>query len=468
MELKNITNSILKHETKLHINAQFDNQLISKDQLSSIPQSEPDLKKFIRDLWKQVDKSHVVQPPAHLKTFKAGEHQNFWVWDLSVMPPGFKQVNATCRSVGESSYIFVDDASWGKTATKDDIEKIHTTFNKQTPPASVEPDKGIYHIDTKYFGEPPDIDKNPKIFLLVTDFGQFKGTSFDGYFNPFDQMDDKSAWEQYQQHSNECEIVYLNSASPTTPISSDYMLAVAAHEFQHLIHFNYDQNETSWLNESCGEAAMTLCGYYTDKKHVKRYTEHPSNPLVSLEYVDYGACLLWATYLNEQLGKDFFRTLVKNKEAGVVSVNEALKEYNSPHTFDSILSNWVAANYASSKGVKDPKFHYNFIDVPPMKLAAKWESYPAQYSSSLKHTGVNYISLGNPTTGKISLQCDGENQNPKVGMEVLYINGEQIKVEKLDLSTGPKTIDTSLNPVLAVYGLSEKETAQYTIRANTL
>ncbi|MGC9367294.1 MAG: hypothetical protein ACP5FK_09695 [bacterium] len=43
---------------------------------------------------------------------QVGDTKTFWSWDLSVMPPQWIQVPATCRAVGDSSYIFVADNCW--------------------------------------------------------------------------------------------------------------------------------------------------------------------------------------------------------------------------------------------------------------------------------------------------------------------------------------------------------------------
>ena len=427
----------------------------------------PDFQKYITDIYKKADKSKIQQAKrlAITQTHKVGAKKDFWVWDLGVMPPGFKKINTTCRSVGDNSYIFVDDKAWRTNVTEKDLEQIQTTFNKRTPPKSIDSNKGIYSIDTGCFGEPPDMDGDPKVNLLITNFDQFQGTGFDGYFNPFDQMDDETAWKEFQQHSNETEVLYLNSASKTTPIASEYMKAVVAHEFEHLITFNYDPEETSWLNESCGEAAMTLCGYYTDKNHVKNYAEHPGTVLVSDQYVNYGACLLWGTYLFEQMGKGFFKPLTTNKKQGVESINEVLKEVGSKHNFETLFSNWVAANYASSKGVKNPEFHYKFMDIPPMKLSASLSPSKTEHSDTLKYTGVNYIAFENFQTNKFSVNIS-QNTNNGIGAEVLYFDDDNVTVEKLSTNGTPTTIDTSRKPVLAVYGLSEKSPASYTVKAN--
>lgn len=324
-----------------------------------------------------------------------GTTRSFWRWDFAAMPPGFKKIDATCRAVGKNAFIFVDDKEWNKTVKKEDILKLKDVFENKTPDGSVNKNQGIFDIESRIFGNPPDvIDREPRVYLLISDMGKYNGNGFDGYFNPFDEMPEKDAWEKYHQHSNEVEILYLNSGSNETPIASDYMLSVTAHELQHLIHFNYDATEESWINESCSEAAMTATGYFTDIKHLKHYADNPSSPLIVTDYVDYGACLLWGTFLMEQLGTDFFPPFVSNPLSGSVSITDTLKSLHRPENFRSLFDQWVVANFASGKSLNNPKYSYKSFSVPPMKIARKFTEFPGEHESTLKNSGIDYIGLG--------------------------------------------------------------------------
>ena len=48
----------------------------------------------------------------------------------------------------------------------------------------------------------------------------------------------------------------------TLRLNDTYTYGVLAHEFQHMIHWKQDRNETSWMNEGFSEVAVLLNGYY--------------------------------------------------------------------------------------------------------------------------------------------------------------------------------------------------------------
>jgi hypothetical protein len=389
--------------------------------------------------------------------------KSFWRWDFEAMPPGFKRIDATCRAVGKNSYIFVEDASWGTKVTEASVARLQQVFEKSTPEGSLDPNKGIYAIDSSLFGNPPDmIDKDPRVYLLITDMGKYHGQGFDGYFNPFDEMSEDVAWKKYHQHSNEVEMLYLNCGSDETPIDSDYMQAVTGHELQHLIHFNYDTEEESWINESCSEAAMTATGFFTDKQHLARYAANPSSPLIVKDYVDYGACLLWGTYLLEKLGPDFFPPFVANTKVGASSITDTLENLHRPENFRQLFDQWVVANFASSRGVSDPRYGYSSFPVPPMKVAATLDASGGEHSSTLKSSGVDYIALQAPEQGKLKLALEVKEPRREgdadYGVQLLRFNDKELEVMPLDLTREKSAlIEGGGELYLALYGLGGKD-----------
>jgi hypothetical protein len=409
--------------------------------------------------------------PADLRAARAvakeapveGTTRSFWRWDFSVMPPAFKKIDSTCRAAGDHAYVFVEDASWGKKVKDEDIRGLLTVFEKSTPPSSIAPDKGICSIDRQVFGDLPDaLDKDPKVYLFVTDLGNYNGMGFDGYFNAFDQLPDKVAWEKYRQHSNEVEILYLNCGSNETPIGSDYMKSVTSHELQHMIHFNYDAQEESWLNESCSEAAMTATGFFTDAKHLARYAANPASPLIVKDFVDYGACLLWGTYLLEQLGPDFYPALVANPLKGDASITDTLDKLHRPENFRRLFDQWIAANFAASRGVSDPRYCYRSFPVPPMRTSALMGAFPAERTAVLKSSGIDYLALKAPGGKKLKLTLNVSpprtNRDGDYTVQVLHFDGKEISVEKLDFSKKKSSIITCTgDDVIALAGLGGKD-----------
>lgn len=349
---------------------------------------------------------------------KPGDKREFWTWDMSVMPPGQMKVESTCRSVGEHTNIWVDDAVWEKLVTSEDVFTLQQRLESKSPTGSTDPRKGIAEINHEYFGEPPvGRDGDPKVNVLLTEFAAYKGTVMDGYFNAFDTMTDQEA-QQYDQRSNETEVIYLNSAARR--ISSDYMQGVLAHEYSHLQQFPHDQDEESWLGETLGEIAMKVNGYHTDMGHVARHQTRPERPLVSQMYVDYGACMLFGTYLTEQFGQGFIQDLSNNPENGIASINSTLEGLGQTQNFSGLYQDWVVANYCDAKGVATPGLHYSSLDVPaPAEVSI--DSTDFSHTETLKQTGARYYKL---PQGEFQLEVGS--QQDGLTAEILEFDGKRV------------------------------------------
>ena len=321
---------------------------------------------------------------------EVGDERAFWAWDLSVMPPEFTQVPATCRAVGEHTYVFIADDQWGTQVEQSDVDAFMTAFEEETPAGSWNPAQGIIDNDIEVFGDLPDaIDGDPRIYVLFFHILGFMGYEFDGYFNAFDQYPDDYTWSTYGEHSNEVEILYLNSH--IRPLTHEATLSVAAHELQHMIHWGYDEYEESWVNESCSEAAMTVNGYYTDQGHVEYFLDHTNTELTDTDYVDYGACLLWGTYLLEQFqGLGFLGTWVADPASGEAGVDSALASIGSGETFESLFRDWVVANYLDLPALRGGPYGYDFFDIPPPRLTRAFATYPAEALGSVRSDASQY------------------------------------------------------------------------------
>ena len=315
--------------------------------------------------------------------YKVGDRKEFWAWNLTVMPPEDIKLQATCRGVGENVYVFVSDDVWDVNVFRQDIEKIITAFDHSTPEASIDKDKGIYEILTETFGRPPDVDNDQRIYFLISQLGEYRGYHFDGYFRFFDELEGK--------HSNHTEILYLDCDDP----SDDYYLGIIAHEFQHLIHWQYDRNEAGWISESLSEVAMILCGYYTDKKHVIRYLNNTDRPLVSKGHhkVSYGACLLWGTYIYESLGIKFLGNLVREEENGIKGFQNTLKSMNIEDDFSTVFGDWLVANYVCSNPVNDEKFKYKSIPLPITPTIKHFFSLPVYETGKVNGYAADYLKF---------------------------------------------------------------------------
>lgn len=331
--------------------------------------------------------------------------KNFWVWDTAVMPPRSVSVPATCRFIGPGSYIYVADDQWETYVSEQMAHEFAVAFEYRleriAPVTTLEEDVGILDNDRAIFGELPDaLDNDPRMYVLLVDIPDYVNDEgdvfrFDGYFNAYDQMTDEQAQRSTfgLYHSNEVEMLYLNAR--IRPVTDPYTLAVAAHELQHLIHYNYDTSEEIWMNEALAEVAMLVNGLFTDIGWVQRYASDPSIPLVTnTASGSYGAYLLWGMYLYEQVGPGFMFTLQEEQQDGISGLNRALKTVGRNTDFEALFLDWVVANYLQDPNLEDGRYGYTFTETLPM-LASRAVMGPslALYEDAVESFGAHYIEV---------------------------------------------------------------------------
>jgi|GEM_PF-1544001 len=228
-------------------------------------------------------------------------------------------------------------------------------------------DTVIYPEDTSVFGEPlPRGNEGQKTWILIhniRDAAYYDNTQTSyvaGYF---------SASEDAANNKN---MMHIDSYDWTNRIGPDstrpYLYeGVFAHEFQHLIHFDVDPDEETWVNEGLADLAGYLCGYGHQAGHVAYYMVY--HPMVSLTFwggglQDYGANYLFQLYLYEHYGESAFTTaLVKEQANGIEGIEKALTTLGYTDTFDEIYDCWNIANYLDDTEKAGGKYGYETLEV---------------------------------------------------------------------------------------------------------
>ncbi len=368
---------------------------------------------------------------------KVGDKKEFWTWNLNVMPPENVKLQATCRGVGENVYVFASDDVWMVNVFQKDIERIVQAFDRSTSEISIDGDKGIYEILTETFGEPPDVDNDPRIYFLISQLGMYHGHHFDGFFRFIDETEGK--------YSNRAEILYLDCDNP----SDDYHLGVIAHEFQHLIHWRYDRDETSWINESLAEVAMILCGYYTDREQVARYLNNTDSPLVAKGHMsNYGACLLWGTYIYERFGKTFLKNLVLENADSIEGFQKVMTNMNRGDDFSEIFGDWLVVNYLNTDLFTNKNYTYKSITLPTFPTVKHFFSLPAHDSGNVPGYAVNYL--------KFSIERI-KGRNLRITFRSDSLNDFLIKIIKIDNDnlSNSQVEDVTLSGSMEVFDVTD-------------
>ncbi len=356
-------------------------------------------------------------------------------------------VPSTCHGVGNSCYVFVEDANWANGRVNQSIvDSVLRALDVATPASAI---KGIFQTDIDTFGNPPDVDGDPRIIVLLLDIiDGYTGSGgyIAGYFTSYNELPLAT--------SNQAEIYFLdvNPANLTTQTGLKNGLATTAHEFQHMIHYNYDPAEITFVNEGFSEIAPVICGYalrdqtpYVNETNHYLFDWRTGNNTTVLR--DYSRASRFSLYLLDQFGSSVFKPIVQSTKHGIAGIDEGLAGA-SPATirrFADIFLDWEVANILDDVAV-DARYAYSYpslkkavprsiagASVPPtidtvQSLAARYLSFTGgtglniTFSSSSSSLVINAVELGTSSKRVVPVSLGTEFSEPAFGTSYSTIN----------------------------------------------
>lgn len=317
-----------------------------------------------------------------------GDRDNFWVTDIGINEN--TQVQASLRYVGPHVYFWVQD---GVSYNDAEMKALMDAFEDR-----------IYPTNREFFGSEwtPGIDGDEHIYIL---YSRGLGASIAGYFSSAD-----SVHPLVHEFSNAHEMFLFNADN--TLLGDEFTYGVLAHEFQHMIHWNQDLNETSWLNEGSSELAAFLNGYdpggfdwlYISDPDLQ-LNDWPNDQDATTPH--YGAGFLFMTYFLDRFGEDATKRLVKDPADGLDSVQNVLREINAndpvsglPISADDFFMDWVATNFTLDASVGDGRYIYN--NYPAANRASATETISScpqtMLTRDVHQYGADYIAI----------ECEGD------------------------------------------------------------
>ncbi|GAB1471485.1 immune inhibitor A [Chloroflexota bacterium] len=312
-----------------------------------------------------------------------GDQQNFWVHDQDTNKNN--EVQATLLYVTPHVYFWAQD---GLNIKESEMKRLVDAFENK-----------MYPTNREFFGSEwsPGIDGDEHIYIL---YSRGLGFSIAGYFSSSD-----STHPLIQEFSNGHEMFLFNADN--TPLGGEYAYAVLAHEFQHMIHWNNDLNETSWLNEGSSELAVLLNGYGTggfDSLYISnpdlQLNDWPNDQNATSPH--YGAGFLFMTYFLDRFGEEATQLLVKDPANGLDSVDDVLNEINATDgqtgqliTADDLVMDWMLTNLLLDPSIGDGRYDYSNYSAAPRAYATEtFSACPQEPVSRTVHQyGVDYIAI---------------------------------------------------------------------------
>lgn len=321
-----------------------------------------------------------IDPDQPAREKKLGQKDNFWVKNVS--SGEFEQITAILRATGKYCYVYVAD---NQSVSQAAISKIQGKF-----------DSTIYPTNTSCFGNEwkPGIDGDNRVYLLLSDIQDGYQNKNDGYVAGYFFAGDEMLQAEFPSHSkvrsNEKEIIYIDTY-PCDPEAEDYM-EIVAHEFQHMIHYNQDSKEATWVNEGCSQIAPVLCGF-TAPGHYKLLKDSSDRSLNNWAQwdpmPDYGQVYLWHQYLLEVLQQkglkpaNFFRALAASKKQSIPGYIDAFAATGM--TFTDSFTDFCITNHINDPRLSNGRFAYQARHLKNFRLkeVKQIKAFPAHEKDSV-------------------------------------------------------------------------------------
>jgi len=283
-------------------------------------------------------------------------------------------------------YMWVEK---GARVNQDDLEAAAELFENHT-----------YVTNREFFGQEPNpgIDGDPHLNIL---HATGLGSSIAGYFSSTDQY-----VRTVRPDSNEMEMFYINLEN--VDVGDAFYNGVLAHEFQHMIHWYRDRNESTWLNEGCSEMAMALnersyrrSGEYDVGGSDFAYMLQPDTQLTNWPEEDdtsphYGAAYLFMEYFLDRFGEEATKALVGHPENGMKSVDLVLQEnLGLELTHKELFADWTVANLLDRPDLEDGRYGYSQINpiTPDIAEELDFSGSSHRLNGTVSQYGVDYIEI---------------------------------------------------------------------------
>ncbi len=343
-----------------------------------IPENDP------RDLarrLKRIDFIPEIIPDRN--DYQVGDSKEFWVTNVDTNEN--RSVTALLGYKTENIFFWIEE---GVDYDKNELKQLVTTFETDILPTNRE-----------FFGTEwiPGIDDNKRLFVL---FANGLGSGLAGYFSSSDAVP-----PQVHEFSNAHEMFMLNADN--IRLSQKFTYGVLAHEYQHMIHWYRDRNETSWLNEGFSELAAFINGFYEfgfDSFYLAntdiQLNDWPNSPNTTTPH--YGSSFLFVNYFLNRFGEDATKSLVQNAGNGLDSIDEILYNINAIDTIsekqitsDDLFADWIVTNFVQDKKVGDGRYYYeNYTQAPSAAITEKINECEFDWKErTVAQFGVDYIEL---------------------------------------------------------------------------
>ncbi|MEZ0397213.1 MAG: hypothetical protein ABWK53_12395 [Anaerolineales bacterium] len=310
-----------------------------------------------------------------------------------------RETLAHLRYITDHAYFWVEA---GLGYPPGDLEVLALTFENL-----------IYPETRALFGSEwtPGVDGDPHIYIVYT-----RQESNSGSFAPYAELN-----PSLETYSDAHEIIFLGADS--CPLNSEYTYGVLAHEFQHVIHYQVDRNEETWLEEGLSELAAYRFGYDLGGFDAI-FAASPDYPITvwpdegdTSPYYGSGALLM--IYFLDRFGEEATRALIADPRNGLQSLDGTLADLGitdpltgQPVGADDFFLDFALAMYLQDPSIADGRYALDtypvFVQTRDTETISTCPS--ADNRRTVSQYGLDYIGVTCP--GNYTLSFQGQTSVP--------------------------------------------------------
>lgn len=378
-----------------------------------------------------------------------GELRNFTIKNFE--NNSYESFNARCKINTGNSNIWLNDSIPYNTS---ELNDIHNIFENEIFPTI----KNIY-------GDPPDIDGNNKIHLIITNINDPSNDNL-VFFDPYNQYDPSiSGYE----NSNQSEIIYIDyNFYKTNILEFKRKLSIALAD---LIYFGNYLKSKLFLREGMRMLAPILFSFGVSNDYKVAFEIMPAISLFTKKekdiksYAYKGLCFLFFKFLAEFSGdyNGFINQIYQNSNTSEINSTNVIEDSintitNENYSFNDLYKRFI--NYLfNPQNNLSISYLNNFYDFPlnydihlsnysiyPIKIKKFWPDYNITITNFNSGSGEELIAyilfydsnnnlISNETiitTNNISYspKKDFDNQNGKILIVLYWLGDENQEIEK--------------------------------------
>ncbi len=319
---------------------------------------------FLKKQWIESGYPNIVLPFSSQHDTKSSIRscENAWtVGDSDNITTSDGVILATVQRISTNSAIFIEEGIVVSSIILSDIVSTWESI--------------IFPTDVNYFGNPPDVDNNCQIEIVIYEIDGVGSTG--GYFQPSISAIRESLF---------FDVDDINSRN-----------AILAHELEHLLHNARDPFEYLWIDEGAADMATYLCFGVTNtiSSNVNQWSENTS---ISLRWwndrsSDYGVGFLFMMYISDKLGgANAIQRLIADTDVGGISIENLAINPEPGATLIGNNMNDIFANFSAAVTLDSPQGALGFSNIDLSNECELGSVCRAQYSGLNEQWGSDWQS----------------------------------------------------------------------------